>query len=58
MDPLGGGGRVLCPWDDRTFPLLSLIFHTFFNSNYSRSPASGGTIPETGLKTSDNFECS
>ena len=28
VDPLGGGGN---PWNHRTFPLLSFIFHTSFN---------------------------
>ena len=27
----GGGGGKWSPWDQRTFPLLSFIFHTSFN---------------------------
>ena len=30
-DPLGGGGGE-CPWDHRTFPLISFIFH--FEDNF------------------------
>ena len=26
---IGGGGG--CPWDQKTFPVLSFIFHTSFN---------------------------